>query len=119
MKHIKKKLLDDVKRDLDTPEFQVYKNDPELLKKKISQHKGDVVILETESGKQIASFVHIVNNIELILPIPDPTLVYFNNAHQNIRALNISKEKLIGKVQLNNLNEPAILEIYEYFGTTS
>lgn len=58
---------------------------------------------------------------EYIFPVPDPTLIYFNNAQGYLRVITERKKALLDKLNLDTtkLSEPALNEVYSFFGATS
>ena len=123
MKHIKKRFLlesDSEKIDFDNSGYEVIDIKPDLPNKILSTKKNHLALVQTDRGKIYGGFVHNINGKNLIFPIPDPTLIYFNNAQQQVRLINELKKRLIDKVDYTkSLNEPALNEIYHYYGTTS
>lgn len=79
-----------------------------------------ITFLKTSEDIVIAGCLHKYQGKDLILPIPDPTLIYFHNAQSYIKGIKEAKKKLIEKIDFSTpLNETAINEIYDYYGKTS
>ncbi len=123
MKHIKKRFLlesDSDKINFNDPSFEVIDIEPNLPNQILSDKKNCVAFVQTETGNIYGGFVHKVDGKNLVFPIPDPTLIYFNNAQQSISLIKSLRQKLLDKVDFTkSLSEPALNEIYHYFGTTS
>ena len=88
--------------------------------KELKKRTGSIAYIRTEDDVVIGGFIHNVKGKRYIFPVPDPTLIYFNNAQLNIAAITKHKEELIKKVDLEEtLSEPALNEIYNFYGVTS
>lgn len=81
--------------------------------------KKQDIYATTENGYVIKCFLHQNNGDNLVIPIPDLSLVYFDSAY-NLNKLRIEQQK-----QLNNkiktiakgtISESAINEVYRYYG---
>ncbi len=60
-----------------------------------------------------------INGKKRIIPEPDSILVYYSTAYFNYKALDDAKNKVIEKTQQTIGGEPAIDDLYEYFGLVS
>lgn len=122
MKHIKKRFFFDYKRgelDLNETNAEFFKFDADGEKRVIGK-KGNIAFLELDTDQWIGGFVNKVNGKTFILPIPDPTLIYFHNAQSSLKQIEIEKDSLIKKLDFQGkMPETAINEIYNYFGLTS
>lgn len=123
MKHIKKRFLLQAEPNeitLDEKNFEIVDITPELPNSILSAKKNQLVHVQTETGHVYGGFVHQIEGKNLVIPIPDPTLIYFNNAQQSIRQIKELRKQLIGKIDYTkSYTEPALNEIYHYFGVTS
>lgn len=128
MKHIKKKFLfsyeeDDIKDELSKYQIFDSSKDDDFKKNKINRGKHGYIKLEDESYH--GAFLQNVNGIKILLPVPDPSLIYFHNAQSSLRIIQDCKKELLKKVVLdapkneNGISENGINEIYNYFGICS
>lgn len=123
MKHIEKRFFlqySNGEVNLDTSAFDVFDakdvSDDTFLKDK----KGVIAYMQTANNTVIGGFVHNIDGKNVIFPIPDPTLVYFNYAQLSIKHIREHRKKLLEKISLKEfLSEPAINEIYAFYGVTS
>ncbi|WP_052592629.1 hypothetical protein [Aureispira sp. CCB-QB1] len=124
MKHIKKRFL----LQMDSKAFfkeneanTKVLNLGENLPKEISRKRDEIItFLKTTEDIVIAGCLHRFQGKNLILPIPDPTLIYFHSAQSYIKGIKEARKKLIEKINFSTfLNETAINEIYDYYGKTS
>ena len=60
-----------------------------------------------------------INGKKRIIPEPDQILVYYHTAYANYKSLEESKNKLIDRTEQTLGTEPAINELYDYFGIVS
>ncbi|MFN7045225.1 MAG: hypothetical protein ACK4M1_08515 [Flavobacterium sp.] len=118
MKHIKKKYG----FQLAVPEENVKAVSTRLEvtdKKSIQQAKKSDIYATTEDGYIIKCFLFQNNGENLIIPIPDLTLVYFDSAY-NLNKLRIEQQQNLNKkirgIGKQDLSEDAINEIYRYYG---
>jgi hypothetical protein len=123
MKHIKKRFLIEStseKLKFENPQFELIALNENFSEKTLSSHKDSVAYMQTDGGLIYGGFVHKVEGKNLVFPIPDPTLVYFNNAQLSLRNITEHKNKLLDKVDFTkSLSESALNEIYNYYGTTT
>ena len=123
MKHIKRRFFLQTTSDkinLNKPEFEVLDLQKGISQSDLSNRKDSIVYVETEDDVVIGGFVHKVDGKNYMFPVPDPTLIYFNNAQLNIQAIIEQKKVLLKKLDVTiELNSPAIHDIYNYFGLTS
>lgn len=124
MKHIKKKFLIESKKgniDLNQPGFEVVDlTNSSELEQAVRKNKNSAAFLQTDTGLVYGGFVHKVNGKHFVFPIPDPTLIYFNNAQLSVAQIKETKSRLLEKVDFGKaVGEPALNEIYNFYGTTS
>ena len=60
-----------------------------------------------------------INDKKRVIPEPDSILVYYSTAYFNYKALDEAKKKVIDRTQQTIGGEPAIDELYDYFGLVS
>lgn len=123
MKHIEKrylfqhKLTKQQKSSIEEMGTKTSWGDRDLVKKA----KNADLMITTTKGYIIKGMAIKYNKQNLVIPIPDLTLVYFDSAYNaNISRKN-AIEKLINKQtpNENNINEDASNEIYQYYGYAS
>jgi hypothetical protein len=123
MKHIKKKFLYQFKvgdRPLDLDKFEIEEVTGGYSRENLKSRIDQLLYIQTNEDFNIGGFVCKVNGIPIILPIPDLTLIYFNDAQAMLRNLKSTKENLLCKLDFNEtLAEPAVNDIYGYFGSMS
>ncbi len=86
----------------------------------LSKRRGTMAYVKTDDDIVYGGFVHNVKGKDYVFPVPDPTLIYFNNAQLSLASINDYKNKLIEKVDFRiKLSEPALNEIYNFYGVTS
>lgn len=123
MKHIKKRFLlesDEETLKLDEDKFEVLKLDKNFDHRVLNGKKKSIALVSTDQKKMYGGFVHKVDGKNYIFPVPDPTLIYFHNAQINIARIKEYKSKLLTKLDFNQeLTEPAINEIYNFYSITS
>jgi hypothetical protein len=121
MKHIKKKYLFESKylpiktgSDVNTSSRL---NQSYL---KTSTIENQIPFLTTTDGTDVWSVFHKKNNKNLVLPLPDLTLIYFNYGYINNKIRKENEKKLFEKLEsTNEVTEEVINEIYNYFGAAS
>jgi hypothetical protein len=124
MKHIKKRFLieqeDPEKMDLSGATKYSRKND-EITKDVYRKHKDDVAYVQTDQGFTYGGFLHNLSGSYVIIPVPDPTLVYFHNAQRHLSLIREQKEVLWSKLKSapEKLSEPALNEIYNFHAVSS
>jgi len=121
MKHIKRKFVLDPKVEFSIDELY-RKHSPEpstvpdWLKNDIEKvHYG---VIQTEDGRLLQSFVHHADNKMIILPEPDPILIYFSNAQSVNKAVLDSKNELIENYDSKNI-QPSIDLFHKFFCNAS
>lgn len=123
MKHIKRKFYFQKKKGEDNFEksdlewFDSVKDVKDDLLKK---NKGNVAFLELDDDLLVGGIIDKIDGKHLILPIPDPTLVYFNNAQLSLTKIEQSRKTLLK--ELNGMKEgakPPIHEIYDFYGVAT
>jgi hypothetical protein len=123
MKHIRKRFFFEHKtKDFnpdpkDVEEITLSKeSNTDVLKGK----NGRITFLQTSKDFVIGGFVHKIDGKNYVFPVPELTLVYFNNAQGSIKFIKDSKTRLLLKADITTkLSEPAMSEIYSYFGVIS
>jgi hypothetical protein len=123
MKHIEKRFLlelDEDKLDLSNEAFKVVHFDKDFDHRTLNVNKNSVVFILTDKKKAYGGFVHKVDGKNYLLPVPDPTLIYFHNAQISIAKIEAAKADLLKKLDFTQkLSETAIKEIYHFYGETS
>ncbi|MBO0331130.1 hypothetical protein [[Muricauda] lutisoli] len=125
MKHIKKRFLvqgkeNEINFDKDKAELLEFTEESTILEK-VKGKQGFMALLRTQDDLMIGGFIHKLEGKEYIFPVPDPTLIYFNNAQGYLRVIKERKTELLKKLNLDTtkLNEPALNELYAFYGATS
>lgn len=120
MKHIKKRfMIQTTSKEVDSGlvYVDIKSRDTE---KELSKRRGTVAYVQTEDDIVYAGFVHNLKGKDYIFPVPDPTLIYFNNAQLSLASIVENRNKLIDKLDFRiKLSEPALNEIYNFYGVTS
>jgi len=125
MKHIKKKFL---LQGQITKEQEEQLNDKlnfipfsELSEKDLKEgFKKNIVFANTENGFTFPIIHQNIEGKQCYIPMPDPTLIYFNNAQATLKHIIEGKKDLKAKLVFDKIqSEPYINEIYQYFGLTS
>ncbi len=123
MKHIKRRFFLQTTSDqvnFDNPNFENLNIEKGITQEQLSERKDSIAYVETTDGIVIGGFVHKVDGKNYMFPVPDPTLIYFNNAQLNVKAISEQKKILLKKLDVTvALNSPAIHDIYNYYGLTS
>jgi len=118
MKHIKKSFYFQSEK-LNTSNLELVDVNV-VTQDKLKRHKGETVMLGTVDDMYIGGFVHNFDGKMYAIPVPDPTLVYFNNAQQTIALIKKVRSRLLTKLDVDAvITEPAINEIYSYYGQVS
>ncbi len=123
MKHIKKRFLLEYptgKYDLNQIAIKI-ESGKDFINGDLINNKNTLVLMDTEEDITIGGFVYKLNGKKYILPVPDPTLIYFNNAQEQLRQIIIYKKNLLKKLDVQNesLSETALNDIYLFYGATS
>lgn len=123
MKHIKKKFYFNEKPDeriLKHEKAEILDLKDGVNEESLKGKKGYISYIKTEDDDYIGGFIHKIDGKNYIMPIPDPTLIYFNNAQDFLRSLEDDKKKLISKLNFQGeIPESAINELYNFYGRTS
>ncbi len=123
MKHIRKKFFfeyDKTEINLEELNADFYEMQNGLDQKHLKGRKGTIAFLEQDDDKLISGIVNNIKGKNYIIPIPDPTLIYFNNAQMSLRLIEEEKNELLKKLNFEGtMPESAINELYHYFGRTS
>lgn len=122
MKHIKRKFLfhDILQNQKLFEKFEYYGKtdiDESLLKK---NSKEGFVILETDLGEKVFSFIYNNNGKHCMIPVPDFSLVNYNFAYTlNIQRKEYRKKLVENLADLNTPNEVSSTLAYDYQGCAS
>jgi len=123
MKHIKKSFLIQYPSDsinLKHKGFKTIQLDNTFKFDKKITSNNHMVFIETDLDLAIGGFIHRQNGTNYVIPIPDPTLIYFNNAQEITHQIDKHKKELFEKISLETpFTETAINEVYHFFGSTS
>lgn len=120
MKHIKKKFLFEreslpIKKGAETT--NVNRSDSQTLKK---VNKNTVPFIQTTEGKYIWATHYEHNGKQLIIPLPDLTLAYYDFAYQADQIRQEYEKKMFVKLNSKEaITEDVSNEIYHYFGFSS
>lgn len=123
-KHILKKFSNQVTMDtpLDQANPDVFElDDPEVdFKDLLKKRKKDLLMIQTTESLTYLTAILNIDGTHIPIPLPDPTLVYFDAAYNFLCQIPERRKKLLDALQLKNnqLKEPAINEIYHYYSTT-
>lgn len=118
MKHIKKRFLFEVEQKIEDDDSSIIFID-ELNKKNTSNLIGKKVILQLGDKSIYGSFFKIKNEF-VTIPIPDFTLIYFDQAQLRLALIEEKKKELVKKIGAKkSLDESNIGEIYSFFGLVS
>lgn len=95
----------------------VEKIDFEVLK---SKRKGNIIFIESENNYIYPIIYQKSKPKDFFIPMPDPTLIYFNNAQMAYKLVENEKAKLIDKLDFEKLkNEDVRNEVFSFFGLSS
>jgi len=122
MKHISRKYLIQYSED----EFKSLTNKKPVTLFERGENKNPI---ETRYSKGHIGYLHTENNFYIqaspqniqgklyFFPEPDPTLIYFSAAQNNLRLLNQYKTDLLPKIDVqSNITNDLIHDFYNYFG---
>lgn len=124
MKHIKRKFLVEITKaefnklseGKNVTVIKRGENTKPIDKKFAKNHIGH---LATESGILIQSFPINLNGKLLMIPEPDPTLIYFSSAQDNYRLSKKYRIELIPKIDVqSDISEEIVHDFYNYFSST-
>jgi hypothetical protein len=120
MKHIEKRFFNQqpyekIEEKLEQEGRQIELDDPEIVKK--SENMTAWVL--TDKGIVASALIHNVNGRNVIIPIPDLTLIYFNNAYFFYKQLKEQEVILLQKLSVDNHTEDATNEIFKFYGFAS
>jgi hypothetical protein len=94
MAHTKKKMIGNLKVD-----FKISETDFKKNPKTINSKEFDQAFLQTEDNKLIAGFVFTNNKKVIVVPEPEPSILYFTSAENNIdEILKLQSEILDSKI---------------------
>jgi hypothetical protein len=118
MKHIKKKYyFEGAKPPIqDGKEMLSARRDDVQELRKIK--KDNIPFLHTTEDTYIMSMFHNYNGQETVIPIPDLTLVYYNNAYLSNNGRKKMEKQLFGKLRDTSaeVSESVTEELYQYIG---
>jgi hypothetical protein len=125
MKHIKKKFL--LQKQLEKEEKVQLDNSLEYrdfkdisIDELIQISQENLIFSRTDKDFIFPLLLQKIDNEKFFIPMPDPTLIYFNSAQNAYSALKDAKTRLKAKLDFKMLQEEtAINEIYFYFGLSS
>ena len=122
MKHIKRKFLfHDYLQKVNIPEsinsFKKNEVNEQFLKENA---KENILILETELGEKIFSFIYNNSGKHCMIPVPDFSLVNYNFAYKlNIERKKHRKKLIENLTDLTTPNEVSNTYAYDYQGCAS
>jgi hypothetical protein len=124
MKHIKKKYLLYIKgenseqnSDFDSLFHNVEDLNNNFLKEK---SKSNNLLLKFREDEFIFAFIYNHNGTYVNIPLPDYTLIYFDNAYNlNIQRRNQQKLLLTKLTNIKTLSDGISHELYMFYGTAS
>lgn len=123
MKHIKKRFLIQTtndKFDIDNQGLEVIDINDKFNNKILAPNNGAMVYIKTLDDAIIGGFIHKVDGKSLMFPVPDPTLIYFNDAQSNIARIKEFRSNLMQKLDFEeSAAEPALNEMYNFYGATT
>ena len=97
MKHIKKRYVFDTKVDFSIQEIYDKNKPKDDNPKDFYRKNADAIeygIIQTHDNRIIQSFLWKINGKPIVIPEPDPCVIYFSNAQNILSSLNSSREKL-------------------------
>ena len=127
MKHIKRKFLVELlKNDINTQGLTFISSADQDYSKKINSVKATdyFSLIQLEDDKLIGCLLHKIQGQNLIFPIPDPTLIYFSSAQNNLNSIKEYKRNLVSNLnpvsdKPNKLSDSVIHDFYKYYGATT
>lgn len=121
MKHIRKKFMFEIEGEIDTsdPSFIQFEDLQLIEKTEIRKLQGTKAVLQLED-KVVYGILCKIKSNHVIIPIPDFTLIYFDQAQARLKLIENKKTELINKIGCKkNFDETDIGEIYSFFGLVS
>lgn len=125
MKHIEKRFILQSKKD---ENFKILDGlnpidikDTEKLKK-ANKKEDHLAFVQTDLNYTLGGITYNLSGTNCFIPIPDPTLVYFNNAQLIFSNIKNSKKAIKTKLELSKLGdipELASKEVYNFIGSAS
>lgn len=126
MKHIEKKFLLQEKHSEEKLEsfnktHKTVEKIERFTDKELDEiYRKGILFSFTTNGYTFPLLRQKIDKKKYLIPMPDPTLIYFNNAQTSYRHINEFKENLKEKLKIESLmEESCVEEIYNYFGITS
>jgi len=115
MTHTKKKFVSNIQLD-----FSIGDIDPEgkFAPKKIDFNEYDQAFLQTEDNKVIMGFLYMNKDTPIIIPEPDPTILYFTSAENSLLEILNLQSEILNLTGLNNSEKIANL-FYTFFQLSS
>lgn len=122
MKHIKRRFYfqKSKKEFLKDDDNMSFFDKEDITSEVIKQEVRDKhVFIETED-EILGAIAANINGKHFLIPVPDPTLIYFNNAQLTIKQIRATKDILIEKLDYSLEDaRPPLHELYDYFGAVS
>lgn len=123
MKHIEKRFLPEYGPDKSVDKKHnkqvVDMKDPNRLSI-LKANVGQEVMIETVKNYKIGGYIQNLEGHYCIIPVPDPTLVYFDSAQQQLKKIEDSIYALKAGYNLESIiNETSILLIYSFYRDVS
>ncbi len=123
MKHIKRKFFFQKNKNqtnVDKTNLDWFDSIENLHHDILKSNRGNIAFLELDDDLLVGGVVDKIDNDYYILPIPDPTLVYFNNAQLSLSKIEETRKNLLLKLkEMKTGSKPPIHEIYDFYGLTS
>lgn len=123
MKHIEKRFLYQSKTETNQffgDQFEFDEISKGYSSDNLKDRIGRLVYIQTSKGVSIGGFVCKVDGTPIILPIPDLSLIYFNNAQAMVKNIYSTRKDLLNKLDFNEtFAEPAKNDIYGFIGSVS
>jgi len=125
MKHIQRRFFRELKPNQvsamfskKNPDVVELENNPDKAKILSNRKPGEIVYTQTDTGLAYGGYLEKIEGKLMIFPIPDPTLIYFNNAQLTLARIKKTKKDLIKILEPTGMTPP-IHEMYDFFGQTS
>lgn len=77
---------------------------------------GDRAFFITDDNRIFEAFPYAYNGIDYLVPEPDPTLIYFNNAYFSYTGILKNKKEIPEKLDLEDMDESVKGFLYVLFG---
>ena len=123
MKHIQRRFLNqmDIKQKENEPPLHELLRSGDVTTEMMDEAKvpKGMVPFFMSDDKVFSGFQVKIDGKKKIIPEPDSLLVYYSTAYFNYKALAESRKNVIERTRQTIGGEPAIDELYEYFGLVS